>query len=78
MSLQHEMPPSQLAAMCLAAARYQWNLEPVWPLNLEKLTRYSWESIKSKLSQLFNIRIIPRNQLENELRECIDREPSED
>lgn len=78
MSLQHEMAPSQLAAMCLAATRYQRNLEPVWTLNLQKVTRYSWKNIESDFGELFNIRIIPRNQLENELRECINRESLED
>lgn len=72
--MQHEIQPSKLAAMCLAAVRYHKSLEPVWPLRLFKLTQYTWESIKLDFVKLFSINLIPREKLQAELDEHISQE----
>lgn len=73
-SMQHEFQPSKLAAMCVAAARYHRNLEPVWPHRLVKLTDYKWECIKFDFIKLFSITLIPRDRLKAELDESINEE----
>lgn len=72
--MQHEIQPSKLAAMCLAAVRYHRNLVPLWPSRLAKLTQYPWESIKFDFVKLFTITLLPREQLEAELDEHINQE----
>lgn len=72
------MLPSKLAAMCLAAVRYQRNLEPIWPQTLQMLTHLTWDSIKSDFQKLFNIKLMPREQLEAELEEHISQEPNDE
>ncbi|XP_055323803.1 cyclin-J [Sitodiplosis mosellana] len=76
LSMQHDVQPSKLAAMCLAAARYHEfrHLKPVWPNRLMKLTEYKWECIKSDIVKLFSIKLIPRDQLKAELDEKINQE----
>lgn len=73
-TLQHGISPSKLASMCLAAARYQWNLEPIWPSRLRKVTQFSWECIKYDFQRLLNIEKRPREQLEAELEVCVQAE----
>lgn len=77
MSLQHDIAPSKLAAMCLAAIRNQRNIEPIWPLTLIKLTRYTWDNMKPDFEKLFNILVIPHEQLSVELEEGISQETPE-
>lgn len=72
--MQHEIVPSKIAALCLAAVRYHRGLEPVWPSRLIQLTQYTWESIKSDFTKLFAIKLISREQLEAELDKCINEE----
>lgn len=72
--MQHEIQPSKLAAMCLAAVRYHKDMEPVWPLRLFKLTQYTWESIELDFVKLFSITLIPREKLQAELDEHISQE----
>lgn len=60
--------------MCLAAIRFQRNIEPIWPLKLEKLTRFTWESIKSEFPKLLQIQMMPRERLETELVDIIQQE----
>lgn len=59
--------PSKLAAMCLAATRHKWNIEPIWTMELMKITHFSWEQIKFDFEKLFDITLLPRKQLEIEL-----------
>lgn len=72
--MQHEVQPSKLAAMCIAASRYHRNLEPVWPQRLYELTGFKWECIKSDFIKIFSITLIPRDQLKAELDESINEE----
>lgn len=76
-SLQHDIAPSKLAAMCLAAVRFKRDVETVWPIRLIKLTHYTWESIEPYFAKLFDIKLIPRNQLEAELEENIHLESTQ-
>lgn len=72
--MQHEIQPSKLAAMCLAAVRFHRNIEPIWPSRLCKLTQYTWECIECDFVKLFYVTLIPREQLVAELDECINQE----
>lgn len=75
-SLQHNISPSKLAAMCLAATRFKWNIEPIWTECLAKITRFSWENIEFDFGKLFDITstMLPRKQLEIELDQSIIEE----
>ncbi|UYV60818.1 CCNJL [Cordylochernes scorpioides] len=46
------MPPSLVAAACIAAARSTLQLKPVWPGNLEKLTRYRLGQVRTLANSL--------------------------
>lgn len=76
-SLQHDMAPSKLAAMCLAAVRFKRGIEPVWPISLIKLTHYTWDRIEPHFTKLFDIKLIPRDLLEAELEENIHQESTQ-
>lgn len=73
-SLQHDISPSRLAAMCLAAVRHDQNIMPVWPHRLIKLTQYTWECIEPDFDKLFEVTLIPRRTLEEELNDSIRQE----
>lgn len=60
--------------MCLAAIRFQRNIEPIWSLKLEKLTQCTWDSIKSEFPKLLQIPVTPRERLETELADIIQQE----
>jgi hypothetical protein len=45
-----------IAAGCLAAARYQLKIKPVWTQRLETLTRVSESAARSCLSHVWNVR----------------------
>lgn len=63
--------------MCLAAIRFQRNIEPIWSLKLEKLTRFKWDNIKNDFPKLLQIQMIPSERLETELNENIQQESQE-
>lgn len=71
LSLQHEILPSKLAAMCVAATRFRKNIEPIWSANLTQVTRYKWNSIETDFQRLFDIKLKSRPQLEAELKDGI-------
>lgn len=60
--------------MCLAAVRFERNIEPIWSLKLEKITQFTWDNIKSEFPKLLHIQMIPRERLETELDEIIQQE----
>lgn len=64
--------------MCLAAIRFQRNIEPIWSLKLEKLTQFTWDNIKSEFPKLLQIQMIPRERLETELVEIIQQESQDE
>lgn len=64
--------------MCMAAIRFQQNLEPIWPAKLQQITRFSWDHIKQEFSKLLHIQIIPRERLEDELNEMIHQETQDE
>lgn len=50
---------SVVAASCLAAARIKCGLQSVWPVELEELTRYSYNDIHECLQALTRVAQIP-------------------
>lgn len=74
----HDIPPSKVAAMCLAAIRFQRNIEPIWSSKLEKLTKYTWDQIKGEFPKLLQIQKRPYERLSTELIEAINQESHEE
>lgn len=48
--------PSQLAASIVAATRYSLALDPVWPLNMTRITGYQLAILKKLVSRLFRLK----------------------
>lgn len=70
------MLPSKVATICLAAARHEQSIQPVWPMRLIKLTNYNWNELDPEITNLFNLDIPSEDKLEAELK-LIPLEPSE-
>lgn len=71
----YSMLPSKVATICLAAARQQQFIQPVWPMRLIKLTNYNWNELELEITNLFNLDIPSEDKLEAELK-LIPLEPS--
>lgn len=64
--------------MCMAAIRFQQNIEPIWSLKLQKITQFTWDNIKTEFSKLLHIQMVPRERLETELFELINQESQDE
>lgn len=71
------MLPSKVAAICLAGARHQRSIQPVWPMRLIKLTNYNWNELELEISNVFNLNIPSEDKLEAELK-LVPLEPSKE
>lgn len=69
------MLPSKVAAICVAGARQLELIQPVWPMRLIKLTNYNWSELELEITNLFNLDIPSKDQLEAELK-LVPLEPS--
>lgn len=63
----YSMPPSKVAVICVAGARQQLSIQPVWPMRLNKLTNYNWNEFELEITNLFNLDISSEDKLKAEL-----------
>lgn len=59
--LLYNVLPSQLAASCLAAARYTETIEPIWSQALETITQYEFADIVECMMDLITIQFKVKN-----------------
>lgn len=63
----YSMLPSKVAAICVAGARQQQSIQPVWSMHLIKLTNYTWNELELDITNLFNLDIPSKDKLDAEI-----------